>query len=109
MARLPNGDRAHVDMDKLLHYCLDESRGRGKARVFKAALNLTSADASALRDALLRAAGHEQALQGTVDRNGTRYRVDFAMEHSSRRAMIRSGWIIRADEDFPRLVTCFVL
>jgi hypothetical protein len=35
--------------------------------------------------------------------------IDFEIEWNEKRAFIRSAWIIRADEDFPRLTTCYVL
>ena len=51
--KLPNGDRAIVDIAKLRDYCLNAGhpRGRHKARVFVAALGLTVADADGLADA----------------------------------------------------------
>ncbi len=48
--RLPNAERAVVDIAKLRDYCLnfEHPRGRHKARVFAAALGLTTADAEML-------------------------------------------------------------
>ncbi|MHB1735290.1 MAG: DUF6883 domain-containing protein [Acidithiobacillus sp.] len=31
------------------------------------------------------------------------------MQHSGRSAMVRSVWIVRQQEDFPRLVSCYSL
>jgi hypothetical protein len=47
MMRLPNGDRAIVDVRKIEHYCLSplHPRGRHKARVFREALDLQQSDA----------------------------------------------------------------
>jgi len=44
--KLPNPERAVVDLEKLRNYCLSLShpRGRHKARVFEAVLGLTSYD-----------------------------------------------------------------
>ena len=51
--RLPGGDAAIVDLDKLTGYCLnpDHPRGKHKARVFAATLGLTSEHAVILRTA----------------------------------------------------------
>src|SRR5262249_39406349 len=43
MAKLPNGERVRIPMEKLTDYCLnpDHPRGRDKARVFAALLGIT--------------------------------------------------------------------
>ena len=55
---LPNADRAMVEDAKLLDYCLSTThpRGRHKARLFAAALGITSSEAALLKAALLAAA-----------------------------------------------------
>jgi hypothetical protein len=55
---LPNGDQAVVDDAKLLDYCLSTThpRGRHKARLFAAALGMTTQHAGELKAALLTAA-----------------------------------------------------
>lgn len=35
--------------------------------------------------------------------------VDFELKRGSKRAMIRTVWIVRRNEDYPRLLTCLVL
>ena len=77
--------------------------------MFRAALDLTAADAAVLRHRLLRAAVDGEAVAERIDEFGDRYRLDFEMTTPAGRATIRSAWIIRAGEDFPRLTTCFVL
>lgn len=61
--KLPNPERAIVDMAKLRDYCLstDHKRGRSKARVFATALGLTADDAGQLQAALLTAAQNYEA------------------------------------------------
>ena len=63
MPRLPNSDRAIVDLRKIEDYCLSpvHPRGRHKARVFREALNLDRSDARWLRNRLLDATASEQA------------------------------------------------
>ena len=109
--KLPNGDRAVVDIVKLTDYCLSTThpRGRHKARVFAARLGLTADQADLLRDALLEAARTEEATPGDQDVFGQRYLVDFTMTGLAGQAQVRRTWIIRAREDFPRLTSCYVL
>ena len=40
---------------------------------------------------------------------GEKYVIDFEMNHSGQMAIVRSAWIVRDNENFPRLVTCYVL
>ena len=109
--KLPNAERAVVDIDKLRNYCLNPEHRRGchKARVFAASLGLTIEHAEDLRDALLAAARDEDAAPAEHDEYGRRYVVDFIASGPSGQAMVRSSWIIRRGEDFPRLTSCYVL
>jgi hypothetical protein len=109
--KLPNADRAVVDMAKLRDYCLNMShrRGQHKARVFAAALGLTAEDAEFLRDALLSAAQSYDAVPTEEIEYGQLYVLDFPISRPVRQAMVRSGWIVRKGEDFPRLTSCYVL
>jgi hypothetical protein len=98
-------------MVKLTEYCLspDHPRGKHKARVFAAALGLTAGNAEELHDALVVAADSDAAVPGDAAEYGRRYVLDFAMKGPAGEGTIRSAWIVRADEDFPRLVSCYVL
>jgi hypothetical protein len=64
--KLPNGDAAIVELPKLEQYCLNPTHpyGRHKARVFRAALGMTKADARELRAALRSAAAGEESIPG---------------------------------------------
>jgi hypothetical protein len=108
---MPNGDRAVVEVDKLTEYCLNSAhpRGRHKARVFESALGITAADADILRDALLGAAVSGDAVMGEGDEYGQRYLVELEISGPAGHASVRSAWIVRAQEDFPRFVSCYVL
>ena len=107
--RIPNAERAIVDIRKLRDYCLNpiHDEGKHKARLFAAALGMTSNDAEHLRDALLEAVQAESARVGRRDEFGQRYVVDFALEWHDKRAMVRSGWIIEHNSDTPKLTSCF--
>ena len=84
-------------------------RGRHKAAVFASALGLTREDAGVLREALLSAAVSEEAIPAESDEYGERYMLDFELETNVGTAVIRSGWIVRREEEFPRFVSCWVL
>ena len=109
--KLPSAHRAVVDIRKLRDYCLDprSPKGRDKARVFAAALGLARTDADFLRRVLLRAAVEQECVAGEADQFGRRYTVDFELEMLAGRHRIRSGWIVRSGETFPRLTTCYVI
>jgi hypothetical protein len=98
MGRMPNGERAIVDLRKLEDYCLSPShiRGRHKARVFMQALGLDRSDASWLRQAPLEAARTNQATEPEAgfwkplanrceaDQIGKDGRGTLALDHPSR-------------------------
>jgi hypothetical protein len=109
--KLPNSSRAVVDAEKVRRYCLNRThpRGRHKARVFASKLGLTAADSDSLRRALLDAALYSEATRGESDRYGQRFVLEFEMTTQHGKARIRSAWIVRTGEDFPRFLTCFVL
>ena len=109
--KLPNGDRAIVEIEKLETYILNPFHplGKHKARVLASALGLNLEDVSEFKAALLKAAREGDAVEGEKDGYGQRYFVDFTMEHDNRQAIIRSGWIVLRSEEIPRLTTAFVL
>ena len=108
--RLPNGERAIVDLRKLREYCLnpDSPRGRHKARVFAAALGLTAGDAPKIQIKLREIARNANATRGDVDLYGQRYTIDFEMVTEVGKATIRSCWIVLRGTTAPRLTTCYV-
>ena len=109
--RLPNADRAFVDVVKLRDYSLsaEHEEGKHKARVFADALGLKSGDANWLRHKLLDVARSEECRMGRKTDYGQRYVIDFGLTREGKTARVRSAWIIRKAEDFPRLVTCYVI
>jgi hypothetical protein len=109
--KIPNAERAFVDIEKLRGYCLNPShvRGKHKARMFSSILGLTLKDAEKLRVTLLEAARSWDAIPAVEDQYGKRYIVDFMMKTSKGQATIRSTWIVLRHEDFPRLTSCYIL
>ena len=109
--KLPNADRAIVEIEKLRDYCLSSShpRGRHKARVFISALGITADDAQELKQAILSAVTTEEATPTERDEYGQRFVFDFSMKRQGKVAVVRCSWIIRSTEDYPRLTSCYVL
>lgn len=109
--RLPNAEAAQIDIRKLRDYALnfEDPRGRHKALVFRSALGYTADDAEKLHDRLLKAILEADCALGELDFYGQRYTVDCKIKNEVGEATVRTAWIIRRNEDFPRLTTCFVL
>ena len=108
---LPRGDQAEVDPRKLTDYCLSPTHpvGKHKAAVFRAALGVTAEDAELVRAWLVSAAVSGEPVAEHADEYGQRYRIDFEASTPHGRATVRSAWIVRTGEDFPRLTTCYIL
>jgi len=109
--RLPNPDYAIIDDQKLAGYCLnpEHTDGQHKAIVFQSALGIGIDEIEELKAALLQAVQMHDAVPSKSNQYGQKYVVDFVMTRLEKQAMIRSVWIVRYDEGFPRLVTCYVL
>ena len=110
--KLPNSTSAVIDIEKLQDYCLSSNHpeGRHKARVFLSVLGMTASDAEDLRKLLLAAAARNDNAELTgSDQYGHRYSLDCTVSGNSREAVVRSAWIIKSGEDFPRLISCYVL
>lgn len=109
--KVPNADLAEVSILKLRDYCLNpgHDEGKHKARVFAAALGMTSADADVLRELLREAVRTHDAHVGYHDEYGQRYVVDFPVEWAGRRATIRSAWILEHGSEIPRFTSCYVV
>ena len=109
--KLPNGNQAIIDPRKVTDYCLspDHDDGKHKARLFHDLLGLTLDNAPLLLDALKEAAAGGDAVIGKLDKYGQRYVIDFEFAGPGGQATLRSAWMVRTGEEFPRLVTCYIL
>jgi hypothetical protein len=87
----------------------EHKEGKHKARVFAAALELEADDAEWLREELLEIAKSEDCQLGRKNDYGQRYLIEFELSHGRKTARVRRIWIIRTGENFPRLVTCYVV
>jgi hypothetical protein len=107
----PDGDRAIVDERKIVDYCLSEEHdeGRHKARLFREILGITTENAGLLLDALKNAAADGEAVPGKLDRYGQRYVINLTIRGPRGTATVRSAWITLTGDQFPRLVSCYIL
>ena len=107
--KIPGGEVAIVELQKLTGYCLNPAhpRGKHKARVF-ATLGFTAENVHELRIALLRAAAINDAQPGQSDRFGDRYVIEFEINGPRASGVVKSTWIVRRGETSPRLTSCFV-
>lgn len=108
--KLPNAENAIVDIAKIRDYCLnpDHPEGKHKARVFLNKLGVTKSDAEHLRQLILEGILVADAKEESSITYGRRFVVDLSISWAQDTAVVRTAWIIRNDEDFPRLTTCFV-
>jgi hypothetical protein len=112
--KLPNAENAVVEIEKLRDYCLNPNHeeGKHKARRFREKLGITSDDAEKLRQVILDAILKVDAMEQEPSQYGRRFTVDFELSWPEGKiilstAFVRTAWIIRNDEDFPRLTSCF--
>jgi len=111
--RLPNAENAFVDIAKLRDYSLNPNHpeGKHKARAFLEKLSIGRNDAELLRKLIREAILTAEAQEQKPTEYGRRFVVDFELQRGVGvvlyRAVVRTAWIIRNDEDFPRLTTCF--
>jgi hypothetical protein len=111
MPLLPNHSAAQFEIAKLRDYCLssDHPRGRHKARQFASSLGISASDAEWLRENIVQSLATFEATGQEFDDFGQRWRIDMLLARQNRRAMIRTIWMIRNGETFPRFITCWVL
>lgn len=104
---LVNADRAVVEPAKVRDYLLSTEHpvGRFKAALF-VALGYSADRWELLRDDILALARAEIASPGQPSPYGRKFEVDgILIGPSGRSAAVRTVWIIRPEEQFPRFVT----
>jgi hypothetical protein len=109
--KIPNGHRADLGT-KLEEYSLNpfHRHGQHKARVFESALGITVANREILARALLSAAKNSDGFASHGDNGfGETYVLRFPLATEKGSATVLSAWIVRHNEDFPRLTTCFIV
>lgn len=109
--KLPNGERADLGT-KIEDYVLNPGHweGRHKARRFEVGLGITLSNQELLRDAILTAAANSDEAEAIGDNGyGMVYVLRFSLTTAHAAARILSVWIVRHEEDFPRLITCYIV
>jgi hypothetical protein len=109
--KLPNPDFAIISDSKLAGYSLnlDHDEGKHKARVFKAALNMDVSHLEELKQALRSALETNDAVPAARNAYGQKYIIDFPLTREEKTAIVYSVWIVKDNENFPRLITCYIL
>lgn len=99
-----------MQIEKLRDYCLNENhpRGKHKAKVFKSALDIDSSKAETLRAFILDLIKEADAEEDFRDSFGIRYIADVVISIKDKSSKVRTHWIIKRDESFPRLITCYI-
>lgn len=83
---------------------------RHKARVFESFLDINLANQEVLRQANLSAAENSDEAQAVGNNgHGEVYALRFRLETQRGHATVLTAWIIRDSEDFPRLITRYIL
>lgn len=106
--RLPNGEFARVDPEKLNEYLLAENHpvGGPKARFFQA-IGFPPAEGGRLRTEFVRLAREGDVVDETIGEYGIKYTVEgMITSPTGRRVKVRTVWIAEPDES-PRLVTAY--
>jgi hypothetical protein len=109
--KLPNGDRADLGT-KIEDYVLNPGHweGRHKAKVFESVLGITLANRGVLREAVLLAARDSDIAEPLGNNgHGEVYVLRIPLETQQGAGTVLTVWIIRDGEDFPRLVTCYII
>jgi len=106
---LPGASRAIVEPAKVKDYLLSTTHpiGRFKAPLFLR-LGYTADSWEVLRSDLLELAQTHQAAPSQKSNYGAKYEVRATLKGpNGRSAKLVTVWIVRTDEDFPRLVTAY--
>jgi hypothetical protein len=108
---LPNAQNAFIDDRKLIDYCLSENHpiGKHKARVFMSALGFSLEHFQELKEGILNEILESEATQTEINQYGVLYVIDVNIKNPPKEAMVKTSWIVRKDEDFPRLTSCYVI
>jgi len=106
--KVPNGEKAELG-DKLERYSLNlnHSKGKDKAIIFRDRLGITLDNKDILEQALLKSLLENEAIIYRIDQYGTHYDVKFTLTTKIGSSLILGCWIIRQEEDFPRLTNTY--
>lgn len=106
----PGAEQVIVDIEKLRDYCLNSNhpRGKHKAKVFRSVLGFTESDAAELKAEIENQVRANPCEIGKKDQYGQRYTVEIAIVREGSKAIVLTAWILKQNEDTPRLTSCYV-
>jgi hypothetical protein len=106
--KLPNGHQADLGV-KIEDYCLNlnHTKGKNKAILFQKRLGITISNADFLKQHLKIAALTEDVIIYKINNYGTHYNMKFLIKTEYGESLVLASWIIRQNEDFPRLTNCY--
>lgn len=111
--KLPKGDQVKPEqiISKLITYTLKTAHkdGQHKARLFKSKLGIALDNKDILVEALIKIAKDNDYVFTQNSQYGQKYVIDFDLTTAKGTSKIRSAWIIRSEEDYPRLTTVYPL
>lgn len=109
--KMTNFNKAFIDNAKLENYslCEEHPEGKHKAKVFKSALGIDKRDAEWLKKQILERVKNENPVESKRNEFGVFYRIDFELKRGFFKTKIRTAWKVLPNEDFPRLVSCYVI
>ena len=110
MSKLRNYEKAYISLEKLAEYCLNEFHpyGKEKAAIFNSVLGIGASESGLLKDAIIKGLSENDCVLREQDEYGERFSVDMKISILHKEAIVTTGWIIRTDEDFPRMTTCYI-
>ncbi|MGK7953830.1 MAG: DUF6883 domain-containing protein [Crocosphaera sp.] len=106
--KLPNGHQADLG-DKIESYCLNfnHQKGKNKATLFQKKLGINLNNANILKKAVKQAAINESVIVRKVNEYGTHYNMKFLLKTDVGESLILVAWIIRTNDNIPRLTNCY--
>jgi filamentous hemagglutinin len=106
---LPELNNAYIETAKITAYLLSEENSSGKSAFFTA-FGFTAAQPETLRQALLAHAQEHDIRRISETVHGTKYIIEGELPTpSGRTPLVRSIWIIDAQQSAPRFVTAYPL
>ncbi|MGB3190946.1 MAG: DUF6883 domain-containing protein [Limnoraphis sp.] len=101
-----------IDPRKCTEYALNPNSpiGKDKSVMFRQYLGFTQENYQPLLEQIQAQAMDAEANLGISDEHGQRYQVDLEIRgmEAGQQEIVRTGWIVRSNEDIARLVTLYV-
>lgn len=109
--KLPNAENAVIDPRKLTGYVLNShhEKGKHKALLFEQILGYKNDNYALLSEQIARLIKFADCFEIKTTEFGTLYQADMTIEGlQGQKAGVRTGWIIREGENYPRLTTIYL-